>query len=62
VTIGLGDSPSDFPFLQLVDIPVVLGKHLKNEFVFLLSGRAHRYDVPGPEGWNQAVLDILATL
>ena len=62
VTIGLGDSPNDFPFLQLVDIPVVLGKTLKNEFVFPLSERAHRYDVPGPEGWNQAVLDILATL
>jgi len=62
VTIGLGDSPSDFPFLQLVDIPVVLGKPLKSDFEFSLSERVHRYDVPGPEGWNQAVLDILATL
>ena len=62
VSIGLGDSPNDFPFLQLVDIPVVLGKSLKSEFVFPLSERAHRYDVLGPEGWDQAVLDILATL
>jgi mannosyl-3-phosphoglycerate phosphatase len=62
VTIGLGDSPNDFPFLQLVDIPVVLGKPLETEGVLPLSGRAHRYDVPGPEGWNQAVLDILAKL
>jgi mannosyl-3-phosphoglycerate phosphatase len=62
VTIGLGDSPNDFPFLQVVDIPVVLGKTMKSEFVFPLSQRAHRYDVPGPGGWNQAVLDILATL
>ncbi len=62
VTIGLGDSPNDLPFLQLVEIPVVLGKSLKNEFVSPLRERAHQYAVPGPEGWNQAVLDILATL
>ena len=62
VTIGLGDSPNDFPFLHLVDIPVVLGNPLKNEFVSPLPERAHRYDNPGPEGWNRAVLDILATL
>jgi len=62
VTIGLGDSPSDFPFLHLVDIPVVLGNPLKNEFVSPLPERAHRYDSHGPEGWNRAVLDILATL
>jgi len=62
VTIGLGDSPNDFPFLQLVDLPVILGKPLKREFVFPLPERAHRYDVPGPEGWNQAILEILATL
>ena len=62
VTIGLGDSPNDFTFLHLVDIPVVLGKPLKNEFVSPLPERAHRYDNPGPEGWNRAVLEILATL
>jgi hypothetical protein len=27
-----------------------------------LPEKAHRYDAPGPKGWNQAVLDILATL
>jgi mannosyl-3-phosphoglycerate phosphatase len=62
VSIGLGDSPNDFPFLQLVDIPVVLGKRLIAEPVLFPSERAHRYDVAGPKGWNQAVLDILATL
>jgi len=62
VSIGLGDSPNDFPFLQLVDIPVVLGKPAKAALVSSLPERAHRYDVPGPKGWNQAVLDILATL
>jgi mannosyl-3-phosphoglycerate phosphatase len=60
VSIGLGDSPNDFPFLRLVDIPVVLGKPSEADPVLSLSERAHRYDVPGPKGWNQAVLDILA--
>jgi mannosyl-3-phosphoglycerate phosphatase len=62
VSIGLGDSPNDLPFLQLVDIPVVMGKPFQAESVLSLSERAHRYDSSGPEGWNQAVLDILATL
>jgi mannosyl-3-phosphoglycerate phosphatase len=62
VSIGLGDSPNDLPFLQLVDIPVVLGKPFQAESVLSLSERAHRYDSSGPEGWNQAVLHILATL
>jgi mannosyl-3-phosphoglycerate phosphatase len=62
VSIGLGDSPNDFPFLQLVDIPVVLGKRLTAEPVLFPSERAQPYDVAGPKGWNQAVLDILATL
>jgi mannosyl-3-phosphoglycerate phosphatase len=62
VSIGLGDSPNDFPFLELVDIPVVLGKPAKAALVSSLPERAHPYDVPGPKGWNQAVLDILATL
>jgi len=62
VTIGLGDSPNDFPFLQLVDTPVALGKGLKTESVLFLSEPVYRFDTPGPKGWNQAVLDILATL
>jgi mannosyl-3-phosphoglycerate phosphatase len=62
VSIGLGDSPNDFPFLQLLDIPIILGKASKAEPVSFLPERAHQYDVLGPEGWNQAVLDILATL
>lgn len=62
VTIGFGDSPNDFSFLQLVDVPVVLGTALMTESALSLPEKAHRYDAPGPKGWNQAVLDILATL
>ena len=62
ISIGLGDSPNDFPFLQLVEIPVVLGMPSQAESGLSLSERAHQYDSPGPKGWNQAVLDILTTL
>jgi mannosyl-3-phosphoglycerate phosphatase len=62
LSIGLGDSPNDTPFLQLVDIPVILGKSSEAEVGLSLPEGALRYDVPGPKGWNQAVLDILATL
>lgn len=62
ISIGLGDSPNDFPFLQLVEIPVILGMPSQAEALPFQSERAQRYDRPGPKGWNQAVLDILATL
>jgi mannosyl-3-phosphoglycerate phosphatase len=62
VSIGLGDSPNDFPFLRLVDIPVLLGQPRKTPFVRPLFERARQYDISGPEGWNQAVLDVLTTL
>jgi mannosyl-3-phosphoglycerate phosphatase len=62
VSIGLGDSPNDFPFLHLVDLPVALGKPLRTGAVPALPERARRCDLSGPKGWNQAVLDILATL
>jgi len=63
VSIGLGDSPNDFPFLHLVDLPVLLGKSSTTDpSAPSLPERTHPYDAPGPEGWNQAVLDMLATL
>jgi mannosyl-3-phosphoglycerate phosphatase len=58
-TIGLGDSPNDFPMLENVDFPVLVrkkdGTHepwkgLKG--VFVTSGT-------GPEGWNEALLTFL---
>ncbi len=62
VSIGLGDSPNDFPFLELVDIPVPLGELSTGEWAWPPAARVHRVDHLGPEGWNQAVLDILASL
>jgi len=59
VTVGLGDSPNDFPMLENVDIPVLVKKK---------DGRYARWttvkkvvytpDV-GPKGWNWAILNLL---
>jgi mannosyl-3-phosphoglycerate phosphatase family protein len=59
LTIGVGDSLNDLPFLFAVDRPVLVKKE---------SGRHDgRIDVPGlvrtegigPAGWNEAVLELL---
>jgi len=59
MTIGIGDSLNDLPFLVAVDQPVLVKKE---------SGRHDaRIDIPGlvrtesigPAGWNEAVLELL---
>lgn len=59
MTIGIGDSLNDLPFLLTVDRPVLVKKE---------SGRHDaRIDIPGlvrtegigPAGWNEAVLEML---
>jgi mannosyl-3-phosphoglycerate phosphatase family protein len=59
LTVGIGDSLNDLPFLFAVDRPVLVKKE---------SGRHDgRIDVPGlvrtegigPAGWNEAVLELL---
>lgn len=62
VTVGLGDSPNDFSFLDLMDIPVLVGE---SESLDRLAGAHPRgLQIPqaGPTGWNLAVLQILANL
>jgi mannosyl-3-phosphoglycerate phosphatase len=58
-SVGIGDSLNDLPFLLSVDKPVLVKKK---------SGKHDaRIDIPGllrtqgkgPEGWNQAVLELL---
>jgi len=59
VTVALGDSPNDFSMLERADFPVLIrsGRTFPG-----LKQRIHRLritDVPGPEGWNSAVFNIL---
>jgi mannosyl-3-phosphoglycerate phosphatase len=59
-TIGIGDSPNDIPMLEKVDIPVLVQKpdgsydpHINIRNLLKAAG-------PGPEGWNMAVLKLIA--
>jgi mannosyl-3-phosphoglycerate phosphatase len=59
VSVGLGDSLNDIPLLQSVTIPVVMPSPQMAEMMRLVPGAAVA-DGPGPEGWNRAVLSLLA--
>lgn len=59
LTIALGDSPNDQRMLEEADIPVVI-RGVKSDQVQLPSDRhAMRSLKPGPEGWNECVLNLL---
>lgn len=61
-TIGLGDAPNDLSFLLLVDRPVIVprpsGRH--DDTLVTALPAARRAPLPGPAGWNLAVLEELA--
>jgi mannosyl-3-phosphoglycerate phosphatase len=59
LTVGLGDSPNDFPFLELVDIPVLLGDSQTTLEVPPALAGIRRNPKAGPEGWSDAVFGIL---
>lgn len=59
-SVGLGDSPNDFSFLELMDVPVLVGASAMSEPLPRSLLRAVRVAAGGPEGWNEAVLGILA--
>ena len=60
-TIGLGDSVNDLPLLAVVDIPVLVQKP---------EGQREEVDLPmlrraegiGPEGWRQAIEELIGQL
>jgi mannosyl-3-phosphoglycerate phosphatase len=60
ITIGLGDSPNDFPFLELVDIPVLVGGALRGLCLPDSLTRALHTSESGPKGWNGTMLAILS--
>lgn len=60
-SVGLGDSANDLPMLKAVDVPILIPKP-DGSFDRELSKhlpRAMRAPAPGPNGWNDAVLQIL---
>ena len=57
-TVGLGDAMNDVDFLKEVDVPVVIASP-QAESIARLVPRATITRMPGPQGWNEAVLDVL---
>ena len=57
-TVGVGDAPNDVPFLRDVDIPIVMASTHADEMVRHVP-RATVTRVPGPAGWNEAMLVLL---
>jgi mannosyl-3-phosphoglycerate phosphatase len=58
-SIGLGDSPNDFPFLEVVDTPILLGDDAVFPLPPSLASRVIVDPVGGPEGWNISIQKIL---
>jgi mannosyl-3-phosphoglycerate phosphatase len=56
---GLGDAPNDLAFLLEVDPAIVMDSPHANDLLRLLP-HARRSSQPGPAGWNEAVLQLLA--
>lgn len=59
VSVGLGDGLNDVPLLTSVTIPVVMPSPQSAEIMRLVP-HALAAAGPGPEGWNRAVLSLLA--
>ena len=58
-TYGFGDAMNDVEFLNTVDFPILVGS-LHAAEVQAAVPRAVLTNLPGPEGWNAKVLEILA--
>jgi mannosyl-3-phosphoglycerate phosphatase len=62
ITAALGDSPNDYPMLEIVDVPILVRsvESSKERPISIRNLRSPRNK--GPEGWNRAILDLLAEL
>lgn len=64
-TVALGDAPNDVEMLRCADIGVVVANP-SGKPVPAIENRPHgriiRTTLPGPSGWNRAMLDIIAEL
>lgn len=59
-TVGLGDSLNDLPLLQAVDAPILVCKKSGAvDQAMPAHIKAQCTVKPGPEGWNQAILEFL---
>lgn len=61
ITAALGDAPNDAPMLAVVDHSFLVARPDGSHAVLGVPGLV-RQEQPGPEGFNQAVLGLLAEL
>ena len=57
---ALGDGPTDLPMLRVVDRPVIVRRPDGTYDPDLENRGFIKADGVGPEGWNKAVLELLA--
>lgn len=57
-TVGLGDGLNDAPFLAVVDVPVLIRSPQARDLQEKVP-HGRLTDRPGPEGWNQAILEVV---
>ena len=57
-TVGLGDGMNDAPFLNAVEIPILIRSRSAAELQAAVP-RGRLTNRPGPEGWNQALLQVI---
>jgi mannosyl-3-phosphoglycerate phosphatase len=59
VTVGLGDGDNDIQFLNSVDVPIVIRSQYADSLKSMVP-RSRITGSPGPHGWSEAVLEVLA--
>jgi mannosyl-3-phosphoglycerate phosphatase len=62
LTAALGDSPNDYPMLQVVDVPILVRSAEPSQERRLSLRNLRTTLDKGPEGWNRAIIDLLAEL
>lgn len=58
-TIGLGDSLNDASFLNILDVPVLIGSRRQTSLKSLVPRGLMTRRI-GPEGWNEALLALVS--
>ena len=56
-SIGIGDGVNDAPFLNAVDVPILIRTAWLDQLQALVP-RGVPTALPGPRGWNEAMLRL----
>lgn len=59
ITVGIGDSFNDIQMLEVVDYPVLISNIKTRQPDLSRINNLQRPRLPGPAGWNQAVLSLI---